>query len=72
MMRAVSLILFEANLDSLESFFRSLSEGKKHIAQLFRLSIIIEVFQESNVDASRGGKRTSFQLLKPRSGFPRK
>jgi len=55
MMRGISLILFEANPDNLESFFRSLSEGRKLIAQLFRISIIVEVVQESNVDASPSG-----------------
>jgi len=59
MMRAVPLILLEANPSGLESFSWTLCEGRQLVSQLLRLSIIIEIVQESYLDASPSLEGTS-------------
>jgi len=72
MMWAVSLVLLETNISSLESFNWTLCEGRQLVSQLLRLSIIIEIVQEGYLDAFLSLKGTWFKLFQPRSGFPSK
>ena len=70
MMQPVPLILLETNLSGFESFSWTLGEGRQLVSQLLRLSIIIEIVQESYFDASLRLEGTHFKLFQPISGFP--
>jgi len=70
-MWTVSLVLLETNPSGLESSSWTLGEVRQ-LAQLLRLSIIVEIVQESYLDASPSLEGTCFKLFQPRSGFPSK